>query len=155
MDCSYFQELLSAMKDGELTKDEELRLSEHLRACDACRKFASELADTSKRLTGLGTTAIPSEVESRILRATTGLSRREKEAVGFWRGSYLVPKKLAWAIAALLALLIVNSSAQFIKTESQSGSGGTTRGKVPTVQHIVLTEQDVVSSYTRFAEGKN
>ncbi|HKK21122.1 MAG TPA: zf-HC2 domain-containing protein [candidate division Zixibacteria bacterium] len=155
MDCTYFQELLSAMKDGELTKDEELRLVEHLRACDACRRFATELADTSKLLTSLEPDKIPPEIEHRILDVTVGSGGGAKDQSDFWRGSYTVPKKLAWAVAAVLALLIVNSGVQFIRGESTSQPTEAIRGGAPTVQHIVLTDRDVVASYTRVAEDKH
>jgi predicted anti-sigma-YlaC factor YlaD len=155
MDCTYFQELLSAMKDGELTKDEELRLAEHLRACDACRDFATQLADTSKMLTKLEPDKLPLDTEHRILDATVGSGAGTKDQSGFWRGSYAVPKKLAWAVAAVLALLIVNSGVQFMRSESTSQQTEAIRGGAPTVQHIVLTDRDVVASYTRVAEDKH
>ena len=155
MDCTYFQELLSAMKDGELGKDEELKLADHLRACPACRKFATELAETSQILSHVESEAMPSEVEDRILNATVRSPRGPVEQTGFWRGTYVVPKKLAWAIAAVLALLIINSGVQIMQREKAEQLPESIRGTQPAVQHIVLSEADVVSSYSRLNPDKN
>ncbi|MCP4547530.1 MAG: hypothetical protein GY835_13815 [bacterium] len=46
MHCDRYQELISALHDGELSDAETRELTEHLAACPACRLFQAELTAT-------------------------------------------------------------------------------------------------------------
>ena len=42
-DCRYFEELISARLDGELTEQEEIALRAHLEECENCRAYRDAL----------------------------------------------------------------------------------------------------------------
>ena len=49
-DCAYFEELIGAGLDGELTEAEEAALRAHLETCESCRAFSAALRGISESL---------------------------------------------------------------------------------------------------------
>ncbi len=51
-DHEYYEMLISCQIDGELSKEEELELEEHLATCEECRKLQSQFGGMSEILNG-------------------------------------------------------------------------------------------------------
>jgi predicted anti-sigma-YlaC factor YlaD len=78
MNCSDFQELISAKLDKELTQEEEKLLTEHLKTCINCAGFAKELEELKVTTSSWKNEQIPMELEKKILKRTIKTSRKEK-----------------------------------------------------------------------------
>lgn len=72
--CGYFEELISAELDGELSEAEKEALRAHLETCDACRAYREALRAVSGTEADLP--APPADLTGRIMDAV----RREAEA---------------------------------------------------------------------------
>lgn len=75
MSCGYFVELLSARQDGELDREEELELSEHLASCPQCRALAEQLDQLQKDCRALEELEAPAGFAPNVIYA---LNRRTK-----------------------------------------------------------------------------
>ncbi len=58
----YYEMLISCQMDGELSKDEELELEEHLATCEKCQKLQSKFTNVSGILNG-STVIVDTEAE--------------------------------------------------------------------------------------------
>ena len=148
MNCEYFKELISARLDGELSTEEESVLSGHLSECVECSSLYEELLDQRESLGTRKPAEIPADVERKILDKTIQSSKRTSRAIGFLSGSYIVPKPLAWGVAAAIIILLFAAifkpidSIMDSKFEKTAGTG--TVG----VQKIVMTENDIKETRT-------
>ena len=68
MRCSRVQKKLSAFFDGELPEDERHLISEHLQACENCRRELDELTMVSDSLEILGAETAPPFFGTRVKR---------------------------------------------------------------------------------------
>ena len=145
MDCDYFRELLSANRDGELTEQENRVLTAHLQTCLPCRAFADELAALGDALALWRPEPLPSTVKDQILARTMGHAVNSR--TGFLRGYYRIPRSLAWAAILAVVLLLVNTFAGQFSARRPDAPSKPPDGSVM-VQKVVLTQKDLVSSYT-------
>ncbi len=139
MNCFDFQQLISAALDKELTFQEEQLLAEHLKSCPDCAEFAKKLEELKAATSAWKNIPIPIELEKQILKSTVRTAGVEKPVFSFLKGYYRVPRGLAWASVLLFLTLLVNSFLSPVKTLTKSESK---------VQKIVLSESDVVKTYT-------
>jgi len=98
--CEYFEELIGAALDGELTGAEEAALRAHLAECEACRAFAAALEAVSGAAER-GLPPPPPELTERIMGAVRGEAKRKTgKLVPLFR--YARPAALAAAAALVL-----------------------------------------------------
>ena len=148
MNCLDFQQLISAALDQELTVEEQQILAEHLKICTNCSEFAKKLNE-QKDLTSRWTDIqIPMEIEEQILNRTVKTTHQEKPNIGYLKGYYKVPKSLAWASVFLFLILVLNSIFSPLRTVSESEKVQKISPQLTKVQKIILTEKDVVKTYT-------
>jgi len=146
MDCDYFRELLSANRDGELTEQENRVLTAHLQTCLPCRAFADELSALGDALALWRPEPLPSMVKDQILGRTIGHAVNSR--TGFLRGYYRIPRSLAWAAILAVVLLLVNTIADPFSAHRQPDAASSPSVGSVRVQKVVLTQKDLVSSYT-------
>lgn len=98
-DCRYFEELISASVDGELTQDEQRALKEHLEGCENCRLYRQALLSIQN------TSELPpppADLSARIMDAVHAAAPKKKaKIIPFPRGV----RSLA-AAAAVMALVL-------------------------------------------------
>jgi predicted anti-sigma-YlaC factor YlaD len=58
---------LSEHLDGRLSREQALRISEHLQSCDGCRRLGDDIAALVRALRELPEKTLPPEVETRLL----------------------------------------------------------------------------------------
>jgi signal transduction histidine kinase len=68
MACEAFQEDLSALIDGQLTRAEQVRLAAHLQACGECRVALREITEASLLVHELPTSQAPAHVTDNAMR---------------------------------------------------------------------------------------
>lgn len=154
MNCKYYKELISARLDGELSKEEEAILSQHLIECEQCSKVQEEFREQSEIQSTQITASIPSSVENAILRKTIESSRWPKSVSGYFRGHYKVPRAVAWGAAMAIIILLFAAIIQPFETVpalkmEQTAANGPTR-----VQKVILTENDIKETRI-FTQGDN
>lgn len=148
MNCSDFQPLISAKLDKELTPEEEKILARHLKTCANCAILAKELEDLRIIYSSWENVQIPVELEKQILNRTVKTTQEKRPALGFLGGYYKVPKGLAWASILLFLILVVNSFLNPLGNFSQLREIEKPVPELSSVQRVVLTENDVVRTYT-------
>ena len=148
MQCSDFQKLISAKLDKELNSEEGQILSRHLETCPACREFEKSLRDLQTSIQTWENVEIPIDLENRILRQTVKSIRKDNPLFGFLRGYYKIPRGLAWASGLLLLSLLIFSILRSGRTVPEAGRLTQTAPVITRVQKIVLTEKDVIKTYT-------
>lgn len=112
MDCTRYEELMSAALDGELSAGERRELDRHLAQCPACAELFDELREQSAALRGLDC-RLPDSLHDRILK---DLPPQEKPA----------PRPAAWRQwAALCACLVLVAAGIFALTRTDMPGGGT------------------------------
>jgi len=148
MNCLDFQQLISAKLDKELTQDEEQILSEHLKICTNCASLAKELEELKVITSTWKNVQIPVELEKQILNRTVKTTRKERPVLSFLGGYYKVPRSLAWASILLCLILLVNSFLNPLSTIKGARKIEKPIQEISRVQKIVLTERDVVVTYT-------
>lgn len=148
MNCSDFQELISAKLDKELTPEEEKILAEHLETCNNCASLARKLGELKVIASNWGNIKIPVELEKQILNRTVNKAREKKPVLSLFGGYYRVPKGLAWALVLLFLILVVNSFTGSFKNFDGSHKIEKTVQEFPKVQKIILTENDMVGTCT-------
>lgn len=142
MNCEEFRELISARLDGELSPEEARDLEAHLEQCGDCAAFLQELEHLQALAQESPSASMPSDVQRAILRQT---SQRATWLRRIFTGHYRIPRPVVWAAAAALLVLAADVVRSPRGTEP-SGPGQTTATQA--VQKIVLTESDVVRTYT-------
>jgi hypothetical protein len=147
MNCSDFQELISAKLDKELTKEEEKLLSEHLKTCINCAGFAKELRELKIITSNWRNEQIPPGLEKRILTQTVDISRKEKPVLSFLKGYYKIPKSLVWASTLLFLMILFNSIFNPIRDISEAPKIERAVPEKSKFQRVVLTEKDIVVTY--------
>ncbi len=150
MTCDQYCELLSARIDNELTVAEEAALNEHLAQCAECAQYEEQLRELERLTVEWEETVLPPEVEEAIL------SKPDTKSSGWvsrlFRGSYSVPRPLAWVAVIVFLLLAAN-------TLLDRPSGGSSDRLIITpednqpVQKIILTEAEVVRTLTAGTAG--
>ena len=155
MNCAYFREMLSARIDGELSRDEEAALDEHLEGCDSCRKFAAAMAGMKEAAAGDKQEAMPAGLEEKILSQTIKASPKKESVLGFIKGYYRVPRGLAWAALVLLFILTVNS----FRGVTDKDAGLTPSVEVSehafVIQRVTLTQDDIIMSKTTTSNNES
>jgi anti-sigma factor RsiW len=154
MNCSDFQELISARLDKELTPEEEKVLAQHLETCANCATLAKKLEELQLICSNWKNAQIPVELEKQILNRTVRTPQEKRPASGLLGGYYKVPKSLAWASILLFLILMVNSFLNPLGKISHPPETGKSVKELSGVQRVVLTENDVVRTYT-ILENKN
>lgn len=139
MNCHDIQQLISAKLDEELTPEEEQILSEHMPYCYNCSAFAKKLEELKVLSSNWQEVQIPAELERQILSKTVKPVKKEIAFWSFLSGYYRVPRSLAWASVLLFLIFLVNSILSPVKTLTKSENR---------VQKIVLSETDIVKTYT-------
>lgn len=148
MNCFDFQQLISASLDKELTHQEEQILAEHLKSCPNCTEFSKKLEELKATTLAWKNISIPIELEKQILKSTVKTASAKKSVFSFISGYYRVPRSLAWASVLLLLILMVNSILNPVKSIVEAEKVEKLQPEIPRVQKIVLTEKDVVKTYT-------
>lgn len=99
--CEYFEELIGAALDGELTGAEEAALRAHLAECGHCRAFAAALEAVSGAAER-GLPPPPADLTEKIMSAVRGEAAKKKtgKIVPLFR--YARPAALAAAAALVL-----------------------------------------------------
>lgn len=143
MDCSYYEELLSARRDGELTPDEAMTLEKHLRECPVCRKTAQIIDAVGGVVASLEKMPLPGKIEEAIVSGV----RRERAASienGRQPRYYRIPRPVAWAAVVLMLILGIGTLSGPVGDMFFRG-GRNRQPSAPEVQKIILTENDVIS----------
>ena len=99
-DCRYFEELIGAELDGELTDSEAETLHAHLETCGTCRAYREALramAETAAELPDP-----PAELTGRIMNAVRKEAAAKKTAKTIPFARYLRPVALAAAAALVI-----------------------------------------------------
>ena len=152
MKCEYCRELISVRLDCELQPDELKALDAHMEQCSECATFARQVKQLQELAATSPPTAMPSGVEEAILSHT---NRQQSLWQRLFRGHYRIPRPLAWAAALALLFLALDAA----RGPSNAGDPGYTRETPaitrPAVQKIVLTEADVVRTYTTQTVSKD
>lgn len=143
MDCSDFEELLSARRDGELTPAEAVALERHLQGCPACRKTAQVIDEIGALVASLDRAPMPRETEKAILSDTLGHHATAADAKGFLSGYYRVPRPLAWAAVIVFVALGVENLVGPAGNILRPGDRGANPAN-PGVQKVVMTDDDLV-----------
>ncbi len=99
--CEYFEELIGAAADGEITAAEEAELREHLESCEHCRSFFEALRSVSDTDSVLPDTPVDftAAVMSRVREAAAPGKAKKKPSV-----IRLITRYGAIAAAAALAI---------------------------------------------------
>ena len=152
MKCEQYRELISARLDGELEPDELKALDAHQQQCSECAAFARQVKQLQELAADSPTAAMPSEVEEAILSRT---NRQQSLWQRLFRGHYRIPRPLAWAAALALLFFALDAA----RGPGNAGDPGYTNNTPtitrPAVQKIVLTEVDVVRTYTTQTVSKD
>lgn len=152
-DCDKYRELLSANLDGELTGDEEGSLERHLAGCKSCSKLLAEMLEQRKLFSRRAEAKIPVEIEKAILDRTSGRTPRRNPIMRLFSGSYLIPRPVAWAVAALIVTLIALDLFR-PATKGPGGPAGSFVQSYPGKIHkIVITDDDIVKTQTFSDKG--
>ena len=145
MNCEHCRQLISALVDKELTEGERGSLDEHLAQCSECAQYPEQIRELERLTSEWESSAMPSEVEEAILSRT---NRQQSLWRRLFGGNYHIPRPLAWAAALALLFLAIDAA----RGPSNAGDPGYTRDRPaitrPAVQKIVLTEADIVRTYT-------
>ncbi len=145
MKCEYYRELISARLDGEIESGELDTLQDHLKQCPGCSAFARQVKQLQELAADSPPVSMPTEVEGAILSRT---DRQQSLWRRLFRGHYSIPRPLAWAAALALLFLALDAA----RGPGSAGDPGNTKDRPaitrPLVQRIVLTEADVVQTYT-------
>jgi len=150
MNCKYFEELISARFDGELSKEEEGLLIEHLKNCSNCRQFAADINKLSSNFGELALEKLPAEAEQKVLSMTDISGVKRFVPKGILQGSYSISKRLAWATAILLLVLTINTGRGLLENVTTDKIPETGVSEKSEVQRVAITELDLkkTSSYT-------
>jgi len=152
VNCEYYQELISARLDGELSREEEQALAEHLEGCESCREFSAALGGVKKAAAEDSMQAMPVELENEILRQTVNAEQKKGSILGFIKGYYRIPRGLAWATAALLLILAVNSFRGSIDGGPIAEPKVEIINQAFVIQRVTLSQDDVIMSKTVTAD---
>lgn len=149
MNCEQIRQLISALVDKELTEGERGSLDEHLAQCSECAQYSEQIRELERLTSEWEASQMPSDVEQTITDKT--MSKPLGWLGRLWSGSYRIPRPLAWAAMLLLVFLSVNGLI------NRGGSSPeeeliTTPEDSQSVQHIILTEADVVRTFTSGAD---
>ncbi|MFP4179036.1 MAG: anti-sigma factor family protein [Spirochaetaceae bacterium] len=127
--CEYEKEL-SAYMDGELSSEERAGIEEHVKVCGEC----SERLESLKRLSGISTSAYPSDselhteerMERSMHRIVLALERNPKKKI--WEGRLSLTFPGAAAAALLLFLLggLVTLGTGFVFSDPDSSGPDST-----------------------------
>ena len=145
MSCEKYQELISALIDDEIGKDERLALDRHMAECHDCRREYERLLDMSVKLRDNRLAQMPDDVEAKIRESIRQPAAQETPAMHIWRGTYRIPRPVAWVAAAALMILALNA---FIPGKQPEKRLVIPQSQSQTVQTITLTEADIVSLST-------
>ena len=148
MNCEYFRELISARLDGELSHEEEQRLTEHLAGCPSCREIAERLAELKDTIGMEKPEAMPIKLEKAILDNTVRKPIRKSSLKKFAGGYYRIPKGLAWAALVLFILLAVNSFRGIAVPYGKERVMVESSQPVAVVQKVKISQDDKVMSKT-------
>ncbi len=153
MNCEHCRQLISVAVDQELTEGERGSLDEHLAQCSECAQYAEQIRELERLTAEWEASVMPFDVEQAVL------SRARAKPHGWlprlWSGSYRIPRPVAWAAAVLLLVLTVDA-VRGPSIPEQTGPVNSGPALIrPAVQKIVLTESDVVSTYTTQAVSKD
>ncbi len=145
MNCEHCRQLISALVDKELTEGERGSLDEHLAQCSECAQYSEQIRELERLTSEWESSAMPRDIEQAILD-------RAKQKPHGWLGrvgggSYRIPRPVAWAAVLLLALLSVNSLISRNGSTQEEQFITTSENNQP-VQHIILTQADIVQTYT-------
>ena len=99
-DCGYFEELISAQLDGELTEREEEALRAHLETCESCRAYRDALRAVAGAEADLP--APPAELTGRIMDAVRREAAPKKTAKIVPFSRYVRTAALAAAAALVI-----------------------------------------------------
>lgn len=148
MNCEYFRELISAGLDGELSHEEERRLTEHLAGCPSCREIADQLAELKDTIGTEKPETMPIELEKTIIESTVRRPVGKSSLKEFIGGYYRIPKGLAWAALVLFILLAVNSFRGIAIPYGKERVMVESSQPVAVVQKVKISQDDKVMSKT-------
>jgi predicted anti-sigma-YlaC factor YlaD len=143
MNCKYFEELISARFDGELSKEEDGLLTEHMTNCSDCRQFAADINELSSDFGQLVKEKLPAEAEQKVLSSIDIYGNKKPARIRILQGSYTISKRLAWATAILLLLLAINTGRGLLENVPTDKLRETGASEQSIVQRVAITEQDL------------
>lgn len=153
MNCEHCRQLISALVDKELTEGERGSLDEHLAQCSECAQYSEQIRELERLTAEWESSAMPREIEQAILDRAK--QKRHGWLPRLWSGSYRIPRPVAWAAAVLLLVLAVDAvRGPSIPEQTGPANGGPVLVR-PAVHKIVLTESDVVRTYTTQTVSKD
>lgn len=76
-DCLKYQEMISAMLDGELTHEQQRELEEHLLLCPECRAMHTAFLSLSEALDG-DVTSVPARLHDKIMTGVKAVEKKRK-----------------------------------------------------------------------------
>jgi anti-sigma factor RsiW len=153
MNCEQYRQLISALVDKELNEGEQVILNEHLTQCSECVQYSEQIRELGRLTTEWEASAMPSDLEQAILE------RAKQKPQGWlgrlWGGSYRIPRPVAWAAAVAILVLTINAVGPPGGSDRIGPAEGSPVMTRPVVQRIVLTESDVVRTYTTQAVSED
>ena len=153
MNCEHCRQLISTAADKELTDGERGSLDEHLAQCSECAQCAGQIRELERLTAEWEASAMPADVEQAVLARTR--AKPHGWLTRLWGGSYRIPRPVAWAAAVVLVLLGINAVVGPQRPGEPGQNGNGTLVTQQAVQRIVLTEADVVRTYTTQAVSKD
>lgn len=122
-DCEYYEELIGAALDGEITAEEDKELRAHLESCEACRSFYEAMQAISGTDDALGDVPenFMANVMARVRETAAPAEKPAKKKAGIAR---LVTRCGALAAAAAVAIW---AGVTFSGTFAAKGASSTAR----------------------------
>ena len=151
MNCDKYNEMISALIDDEIEESSKKSLIGHIDNCSRCRKEYNRQMELRKAMREDCVLSMPVSLETKILEITGLKAEGGGSKFDFLRGSYHIPRPVAWA--AMVVLIILAANTIFIEQnndkreipERQSGD----------IQTIMLTDADIVSISTEISQTSN
>ena len=121
--CEYYEELIGAALDGEITAEEDKELRAHLESCEACRSFYEAMQAISGTDDALGDVPenFTANVKARVRETAAPAEKPAKKKAGIAR---LVTRYGALAAAAAVAIW---AGVTFSGTFAAKGASSTAR----------------------------
>jgi len=153
MECSKYHELISARLDGEISKEDERLLEEHLASCGECSAFYKSMIELQHSLKNWHNEKLPANIESAVLERAVSHPGHNPISRLF-RNHYRIPRVVAWGALLLILVLAVNDIIPVFN--SGDGKIQSTKGvnENVTVTKIKITKDDIIGRTVLNKENK-
>jgi anti-sigma factor RsiW len=147
MSCEEYKEMISVRLDGELSRDDDIILDNHLKSCSECRQFADELESFIQLNQSIEQSKMPTHTEREIIAKTINSNAKKKSLLNYLGGNYRIPRGLVWV--GMLVIIVSAGNIFFRKSRTSLKTPQITIQPVrfeATVQKVKMSEADIVSS---------